>query len=98
MCGPVVAPDRPHQGSRRAFALQVIVVVREIFYAERHVGMLQERLVLIAMKVEGRNDERAGSNGFPDPPRQVCFGPWDAAHGHRPVQAEIDTVERACRP
>ena len=56
----VITFDRPHQGPRRAFALQIAVVVREIFHRERHVRELEKFLVLIAVRIEGRGDEGFG--------------------------------------
>ncbi len=93
----VVAPDRPHQGSRRALALQIAVIMRKIFHRERHVGVFEELVVLIAMKIEGRGDERFGANRFAHPPRQFGLGAGDAAHCHGAVQAKINAVERFFR-
>jgi hypothetical protein len=68
--------------------------MRKIFHREGQVGVFEELVVLIAMKVEGRGDKRLGTDRFPYPPRQFGFRPEDAAHGHRPVHTEIDPVER----
>src|SRR5713226_3969630 len=94
MRGLVVAPDCPHQGSRRALSLQVAVIMRKIFYGERHVGVSEKRVILIAVQIEGRGDEYVGADRFPYPARQFGLGARHAAYRHRPVQAEIDTLER----
>src|ERR1700738_2671089 len=91
---PVVAPDRADQGSCRALSLQVAVVMWKIFYRKRHVGVVEELAVLVAVEIEGRGDECLGSDRFPHPPRQFGLRARDAAYGHGPVQAEIDAVER----
>ena len=90
--GLVVAADGAHQHARRALALQVAVVVREVFYRERHVGVAQEFLVLVAVRIEGADDEGLAADHRAHPPRHVRLGPWHATHTHGAVQAEIDAV------
>src|SRR5262245_20857380 len=69
------------------------VVVRKVFDRERHVGLSQELLVLVAVRIEGADDEGAATNDLAHPPRQLRFGPRHAAYAHGAVQAEIDAVE-----
>jgi hypothetical protein len=77
--------------------LKVAVVVRKIFHRERHVGVFEELAIFIAVEIKGRGDEYFGTDRFPYPSRQ--FGLWarDAAYGHGPVQAEVNTFERLVR-
>ena len=56
---------------RRALALQMAVVVREVFYAERHVGLLEKLFVLVAVRIEGADDEGAPPHHLAHPPRDV---------------------------
>src|SRR5204862_2906015 len=53
----VVAADGADQHAGRALALQAAVVVREVFRAEREVGLTQELGVLVAVRIEGGGDE-----------------------------------------
>src|SRR5215468_6094818 len=69
------------------------VVVRKILDRERHVGPTQELLVLVAVRIEGADDEGAATNDLAHPPRQLRLGPRHAAHAHGAVQAEIDAGE-----
>ena len=91
----VVAADRAHQHARGALALQVFVVMREIFDGKAHVGVLEELVVLIAVQIEGRGDNGLRSHHLARPARQLRLRPQHAAHRHRAVDAEIDAVERA---
>src|SRR5262252_3776892 len=52
------AADGADQHARRALALQAAVVVREVFRAEREVGVTQELGVLVAMRIERTGDKR----------------------------------------
>jgi hypothetical protein len=69
--------------------------MRKVFDRERHVGVLQEFLVLVAVQIEGRGDEGIWPDGPADPPCQLGLRPRHAAYTHGAVQAEIDAVERA---
>ncbi len=90
--GRVVAANGADQHARRALALQVGVVVREVLHAEGHVGGGQELLVLVAVRIEGADDEGAAPDHRAHPPRDLGLGPGHAAHAHRAVQGEIDAV------
>src|SRR5712672_1584392 len=94
MRGLVVAFDRPHQGSRRALSLQVAVIVRKIFYGKRHVGVSEKRVILIAVEIEGRGDDYAWADRLAYPACQFGLGARHAPYRHRPMQAEIDALER----
>src|SRR5215470_395604 len=69
------------------------VVVRKVFDRERHVGLTQEFLILVAVRIEGADDEGAATNDRAYPPRQLGLGPRHAAHAHGAVQAEINAIE-----
>ena len=90
----VLALDCADQHARGTLALEVAVVVREILAAERQVGVAQELLVLVAMRIEGRCDERARPDDGADTTGEFGFGTGDAARGHGAVHAEVDAVER----
>ena len=90
----VVAANGAHQHARRALALEVAVVVREVFDREGHVGLGQEFRILVAVRIEGADDEGLAPDHLADAAGDVGLRSRDAAHAHRPVQAEIDPVER----
>jgi hypothetical protein len=56
--------------------------------------MFEELLILIAVEIEGRGDQGVRTDDLAHPPRQLGLRARHAAHRHRPVQAEIDAVER----
>ncbi len=93
--GLVVAADGADQHARCALALQVGVVVREVLHRERHVGSGQKFLVLVAVRIEGADDEGLASHHRPHPPRDVGLGLGHPAHAHGAVQCEIDAVPLA---
>ena len=66
--------------------------MREVLHAEGHVGGCQEFLVLVAVRIEGADDEGAAPDHLAHPPRDVGLGLRHAAHAHRAVQREIDAV------
>ncbi len=58
----------------------------------------QELGILVAMRIEGADDEGSHfADDLADTPRDIGLRSRNAAHAHRPVQAEIDAVERPCR-
>src|SRR5262244_1077743 len=71
------------------------VVVREIFRAEREVGLTQELRVLVAMGIEGAGDEGVAAHHLAHAAGDVGLGPRDAAHAHRAMEGEIDAVPSA---
>ncbi len=93
----VVAADGADQRARGALALQVGVVMREVFHGERHVGVAQERLVLVAVRVEGAGDERRGPTTSRTRRASSASGRGTPRAAMAPCTAEIDAVERARR-
>ena len=69
--------------------------MREILAAERQVGVAQEFLVLVAVRIESCGDEGARSDDCADATGKFGFGTGNAARGHGAVDAEIDAVERS---
>ncbi len=69
--------------------------MREVFDSEGHVGVAQEFLVFVAVRVEGRGDESVRSQHRAYPAGKLGLGPRHAAHAHGAVQAEIGAVELA---
>ncbi len=88
----VVAADGADQHAGRALALQAAVVVREVFRAEREVGLTQELGVLVAVRIEGAGDEGVAAHNLAHAAGDVGLGPRHAAHAHRAMQGEIDAV------
>src|SRR5262249_29856135 len=88
----VVAADGADQHASRALALQAAVVVREVFRAEREVGLTQELGVLVAMRIEGAGDEGVATHDLAYTAGDVGLGPCHAAHAHRAMEGEIDAV------
>ena len=69
--------------------------MREVLHRERHVGSGQKLLVLVAVRIEGADDEGLATDNRPHPPRDVGFRLRHAAHAHGAVQGEIDAVPLA---
>src|SRR6266481_1203554 len=90
--GRVVAADCADQHASRALALQAAVVMREVFGAEREVGLAQELGVLVAVRIEGAGDEGVAAHDLAHAAGDVGLGPSHAAHAHRAVEGEIDAV------
>ena len=93
----VVAADRTDQRACRAFALQIAVVVRVVLHAEGQVGIPQEILILVAVRIEGAGDEGLGPDHLADTARELRFGLGDIAYPHRAMQGQIGAVERPLR-
>src|SRR6266481_3594772 len=90
--GGVVTADGADQHASRALALQAAVVMREVFGAEREVGLAQELGVLVAVRIEGAGDEGVAAHDLAHAAGDVGLGPSHAAHAHRAVEGEIDAV------
>jgi hypothetical protein len=59
--------------------------------------MVEERIALVAMRVEGPRDDGFGPDCLAHPSRQFGFGTGNVPNGHRAVYAQVDTVERTVR-
>ena len=71
--------------------------MREVLHRERHVGVAQEFLVLVAVRVECPDDEGATADDLADTAGDVGFRPRHASNAHCAVQGEVDAVERPAR-
>ena len=66
--------------------------MREVFRAEREVGLAQELGVLVAMWIEGAGDEGVAAHDLAHAAGDVGLGPRHSAHAHRAMEGEIDAV------
>src|SRR4030095_13898215 len=71
------------------------VVVREVFRAERAVGLTQELGVLVAVRIEGAGDDSVAAHDLAHAAGDVGLRPRHAAHAHRAMEGEIDAVPSA---
>lgn len=75
-------------------ALQIAVVMREIFRREGEVGIAQEGLVLVAMRIEGGGDDGVPPDRLPHAARDLRLGARHAANAHGAVDGKVDAVDR----